>query len=79
MADRKTLWVMTSGGGWAVRWEGASSVASSHTTQSAAISVAKKQVGSMLPGSCSQIVVQGADGKIRTEWTYGKDPFPPAG
>lgn len=79
MADRKTLWVVTQGGGWAVRWEGASSVESSHSTQSDAISSAKRLVGRLAQGMCSQIVVQGADSRVRTEWTYGKDPFPPRG
>jgi hypothetical protein len=27
----------------------------------------------------SQVIVHNADGTIATEWTYGDDPFPPAG
>ena len=27
----------------------------------------------------SQVVVHRSDGTIETEWTYGDDPFPPAG
>jgi hypothetical protein len=27
----------------------------------------------------SQLVVHGTDGKIRDEWTYQDDPYPPAG
>ncbi|WP_371129887.1 DUF2188 domain-containing protein [Phenylobacterium sp.] len=27
----------------------------------------------------SQVLVQGADSKFRTEWTYGSDPYPPRG
>lgn len=27
----------------------------------------------------SQVLVQGADNLFRTEWTYGNDPYPPAG
>ena len=27
----------------------------------------------------AQVLVQGKDRKFRTEWTYGKDPYPPAG
>lgn len=27
----------------------------------------------------SQVLIQGTDGKFRTEWTYGHDPYPPKG
>ena len=27
----------------------------------------------------AQVLVQGTDGKFRTEWTYGNDPYPPKG
>lgn len=27
----------------------------------------------------AQVLVQGTDHKFRTEWTYGKDPYPPPG
>ena len=30
-------------------------------------------------GKLSQVLVQGEDMSFRTEWTYGKDPYPPAG
>jgi hypothetical protein len=30
-------------------------------------------------GFDSQVLVQGRDGKWQTEWTYGKDPYPPKG
>jgi hypothetical protein len=30
-------------------------------------------------GNLSQVLVQGEDMQFRTEWTYGKDPFPPPG
>lgn len=30
-------------------------------------------------GHNAQVLVQGTDSKFRTEWTYGKDPFPPRG
>ena len=27
----------------------------------------------------AQVFVQGRDNQFRTEWTYGHDPYPPAG
>ena len=30
-------------------------------------------------GELSQVLVQGEDMLFRTEWTYGKDPYPPRG
>lgn len=27
----------------------------------------------------AQVLVQGEDHRFRTEWTYGKDPYPPIG
>jgi hypothetical protein len=30
-------------------------------------------------GDLSQVIVQGEDMLFRTEWTYGKDPYPPPG
>lgn len=40
--------------------------------KSAAYANARKQID-------SQVLVQGGNNQFRTEWTYGKDPFPPAG
>jgi hypothetical protein len=30
-------------------------------------------------GYDAQVLVQGADNRFRTEWTYGNDPYPPRG
>ena len=30
-------------------------------------------------GFDAQVLVQGADNRFRTEWTYGHDPYPPRG
>lgn len=30
-------------------------------------------------GHDAQVLVQGRDGQWQTEWTYGNDPYPPAG
>jgi hypothetical protein len=78
MAERKRLFVSPAGKRWNVQWEGGKSD-SFHDTQVAAIRRAGAVVGSLPAGTCSQIMVQGTDGKWRTEWTYGQDPFPPPG
>lgn len=38
-----------------------------------AIDTAHKNAGD------SQVLVQGENNQFRTEWTYGHDPYPPAG
>lgn len=30
-------------------------------------------------GHTAQVLVQGENNQFRTEWTYGKDPYPPKG
>jgi len=30
-------------------------------------------------GHEAQVLVQGRDNQFRTEWTYGRDPYPPPG
>lgn len=47
------------------------------STQAEAIRIAKKRVADLPEGTLSQILIQGARGQFRTEWTYNKDPFPP--
>ena len=78
MASRVRLFVSPSGSQWKVQFEGGSLV-SNHPTQEAAIKAARAKVASLPEGECSQIMVQGTDGKFRTEWTYGNDPYPPKG
>lgn len=72
------LYVSPDGLNWKVQWQGGN-VASRHGTQTDAIKSARKLVGSLSEGTCSQILVQRPDGTFRTEWTYGEDPFPPPG
>jgi hypothetical protein len=74
---RKTIYVVTFGTKWKVICEHCKE--GIQQTQEGAIKVAKKHVGNLPPGTLSQILVQGRDSKFRTEWTYGKDPFPPRG
>jgi hypothetical protein len=77
MMNRKSIYVVTSGTGWKVRCEHCKE--GLYTTQAAAISAARKHVGALPQGTLSQILIQGANSQFRTEWTYGKDPFPPKG
>lgn len=30
-------------------------------------------------GNNAQVLIQGTNNQFRTEWTYGKDPYPPPG
>jgi uncharacterized protein DUF2188 len=74
---RKVVYVVSFGDKWKVKCDHCGEVAKD--TKAEAIKFAKQHVGSFPKGTLSQIVVQGTDGKFMTEWTYGKDPFPPEG
>jgi predicted regulator of Ras-like GTPase activity (Roadblock/LC7/MglB family) len=78
MASRTRLWVSPDGSLWKVHYE-EGQVISRHPTQAAAMSQARATVKTLGAGSISQIMIQRPDGRIRLEWTYGKDPFPPVG
>ena len=75
---REVIQVLSHGMQWKVQCEHCkqSEIVS---TQAEAIQVAKRHVSSLAPGTLAQILVQGSGGQYRTEWTYGKDPFAPAG
>jgi hypothetical protein len=75
---RLTLWVSPKGLGWKVHWQNDSNHAS-FSKKEEAIKYARKFIGGLKEGTCSQIKVQKMDGQIQTEWTYGQDPFPPRG
>jgi len=74
---RNIIYVLSYGFQWKVQCDHCKSQITS--TQSEAIRIAKKHVASLPAGTLSQILIQGDDGRFRTEWTYGKDPFPPKG
>lgn len=74
----RTLWVSPSGTNWRVHWEKESN-GSTYTTKAMAIQEAKRIVRSLPAGSATSIRVQLANGQIQTEWTYGKDSYPPKG
>lgn len=74
---RKIIYVLSSGSKWKVQCDhcGYDII----DTQSEAIRIARKHVAGLPAGTLSQILIQGDNGKFRTEWTYGSDPFPPRG
>ncbi len=74
---RVTYYVLSAVKGWDVkldekRWN----YASQALAINAAVAAAK---ATWSRGTPAQVLVQGQDGKWRTEWTYGQDPFPPRG
>ena len=73
---RRTYWVSPRNGSWAVQLEGGSGAIKICDLKDDAIQRARELAHNNQP---SQVIVQGRDGKIQTEWTYGDDPFPPAG
>ena len=77
MASRKTYHVTPNQqGGWNVKAENASRASSACDTKAEAVDRAKDLAKSQ---SLGQVVVHGQDGRIQTEYTYGKDPYPPKG
>jgi|GEM_PF-1164631 len=75
MANRKTYHVTSDGeGGWRVKAESASRASSTHENKADAVENAKDLAKAQPLG---RIVIHGMDGKIQTEHTYGKDPYPP--
>lgn len=62
-------------GGWQVKGEG-NTKATVHTgTQKEAIDIARE----IAKNQGSELVIHGADGKIRQKDSHGNDPFPPKG
>ncbi|MFC8583037.1 DUF2188 domain-containing protein [Streptomyces sp. NPDC057217] len=77
-ASRAVYRVVPAGGGkvpkegWQVQHkEGRSTVREPHRTQKQAIDAARRQAVEHKPAQ----VVHGTDGRIRTEYTYGSDPW----
>lgn len=77
MSDRKRVWVSPDGhGGWDVKTQGKSKAAANFDDKADAIDKAKDIAQNVPKG---QVIIQKMDGKIQTEYTYGKDPYPPKG
>lgn len=63
-------------GRWQVKEQGHSQSESTHRTQAAAINAARQAAKAE---TLAQVKIHGRDNMIRTEHTYGKDPYPPKG
>jgi hypothetical protein len=61
--------------GWAVKGAGNSKATAIHPTQQSAITQARD----IARNQGSEMLIHGADGRIRECNTYGKDPYPPEG
>lgn len=77
MAKRTTYHVTKNrSDGWNVIKEGAQRASGNFGTKQEAINRGKELAKGAPLG---QIKIHGRDGRIQTEHTYGKDPFPPEG
>ncbi|GAB4020639.1 hypothetical protein GCM10028808_62580 [Spirosoma migulaei] len=75
---RTIYYVVTNQGQWMVKLNDIHY--GPYQTQSLAIKAAVDAAHSTgSKGGNAQVLVQGADSKWRTEWTYGNDPYPPRG
>lgn len=61
-------------GQWQAKAEGASRASAVSKTKAAAVDRARDLAKSQPLG---QVIIHKSDGKIQTEHTYGKDPYPP--
>jgi len=76
MSDRYVLHVVPHGERWAVKERGVDEPRTITATKEEAIAAAKTRARKRPP---SQVLVHGRDGRIQDEFTYGDDPYPPAG
>lgn len=74
--ERVSYDVSPRGARWTVTRRGASRATAVLDSKSEAVSRAKEVAKGWRE---SQVVVRKGDGTIQTEYTYGKDPFPPRG
>jgi uncharacterized protein DUF2188 len=75
---RDQYFVVLQGGKWKIK-HGDRHSAPFDTQAEAIRSAVDKAHAASEKGELSQVVVQGEDLLFRTEWTYGKDPYPPPG
>ena len=76
MAKRRIFYVSPQKNGWAIKREGAQRPTRVFPKKANAIEEAKKIAKTQTP---SQLKIQKQDGTFQTEYTYGKDPYPPKG
>ena len=71
----KNQHVVPRDGLWAVRGAGNTRATRLFDTQSQAVALARE----IARRQGGELVIHGADGRIREKSTYGRDPFPPHG
>lgn len=77
MAKRQVYWVSPNQQNrWAVKKQDGKKPIQTFEKKSDAIARAKELAKSQTLG---QVKIQKRDGSIQTEYTYGKDPYPPKG
>lgn len=76
MAKRRIYDVSPKGSGWTVRERGAQRAVGDFAKKSEAVERAS-EIGRNQ--ALAQVVIRGSDGRIQSERTYGKDPYPPKG
>lgn len=77
MAERKTWHVTSAGDGdWKVKARGADRAAGIFSEKVDAVERGRELARGQ---SLGQLVVHGRNGRIQTEYTYGRDPYPPQG
>jgi hypothetical protein len=73
---RKRYHVVPNGSDWKLNQEGSSMSLFSHPTKSVVVDKGRQVAQANHP---SQLIIHTQDGRIETEHTYGKDPYPPPG
>jgi hypothetical protein len=73
MANRRNIHVVSAGNGWATRREGSAQTTSTHRTQTAAESAAKR----IAREEHGEVFTHRRDGTIRDRDSFGNDPVPP--
>ena len=77
MAKRQVYHVTKKqGSGWGVKKEGGQKASGNFSTKQKAVQRGRELAKNTPLG---QIKIHGRNGKIQTEHTYGKDPYPPEG
>lgn len=73
--SKRNQHVVPHDGGWAIRGAGAQRATAVHGTQAAAIDQAR----SIARSQGTELLIHGANGRIRERDSHGNDPNPPKG
>jgi hypothetical protein len=74
MSQRTVVNVEPIDGGWAVKFEGAKSVLSTHTARSSAVKAASEVAQSLMPG---EVKIHRADGTVEENLVFGEEATTP--